>query len=50
MVIASPRVTSNSLRKTTYFRDAREQTKIKMSRGLQEMDWSDVFFSEKVDN
>ena len=43
MVIASPRVPAKSLRKTTYFRDAREQNKIKMSRALQEMDWSDVF-------
>ena len=50
MVIASPRVPAKSLRKTTCFRDAREQNKIKMSRGLQEMDWSDVFFSEKVDD
>ena len=36
MPIASPRVPAKSLR--TYFRDAREQNKIKMSRGLQEMD------------
>ena len=42
MVIASPRVPEKSLRKTTCFRDAREQNKIKMS--------SDVFFNEKVDD
>ena len=50
MVTASPRVSAKSHRKTTHFRDAREQNKIKMSRGLQEIDWSGVFFTESVDD
>ena len=50
MVIACPRVPVQSVRKTISFRDAREQNKIKMSRGLQEIDWSDVFSSDKVDD
>ena len=43
MVAASPRVPTKSLRKTTHLGHAREQNKIKMSCGLQEMDWPDYF-------
>ena len=50
MVTASPRVPAKCLRKTTLSKNAREQNKIKMSRGLQEMDWSDVFLTETVDD
>ena len=46
-LMVCPRVPAKSHRKTTYFRDAREQKKIKMSRGLYEMDWSEVFFWPK---
>ena len=34
MVMACPLIPAKSLRKTTCFRDAREQNKIKISRGL----------------
>jgi hypothetical protein len=50
MVIAGPRVPAKSVRKITSFRDAREPNKIKMYRILQDLDWSDVTSSEKVDD